>query len=177
MRQFLAVCLAVSVSEAALAEAPAGPAEGIPELRPLARFAGVWDTQMTLTLAGLPNGKAAVKGSCTAEWIHGGRFLRQNWGYDAGDGLPAGSGSTMMTYDPEAKVYRNWMFFSSGTVLESEGTWDEKAATFTWTGRGPTKSVTTAKFPADGTERWSLVDRDKDGKVVREAVGTNTPKK
>lgn len=158
-------------------DAPGGPAKEIPELQPLGRFVGTWDTRMTYKSADGPGGPAEVKGTGSAEWVHGGRFLRQTWSFGAGGGLPAGSGSTMMTYDPAAKVYRSWMFFSGGSVFESEGEWNPKTRTFTWTGgvgRDPMKTTTTATFQNDGSERWSMVVKDKDGKVVNEATGTNT---
>src|SRR4051812_3532648 len=83
---------------------PAGPAAGVPELAPLGRYAGDWDFTMTIKPnAGLPRG-ASAKGPSRGEWVHGGRFLRQTWSAESTDGLPAMSGTTMMTYDPQQKA-------------------------------------------------------------------------
>lgn len=177
MKWLVAVCLSVVVSTFVLADDVAvGPAREIPELQPLNRFAGSWDTRMTVRVAGTPGEPASVQGTSKAEWVHGGRFLRQAWSYRASGTLPAGSGSTMMTYDPEAKVYRSWMFFSSGATLESQGRWNPQSNTFTWTGRNG-RSTTTATFKEDGTEHWSMVEKDATGKVLSEASGVNTRRK
>jgi hypothetical protein len=120
------------------------------------------------------------KGTTTAEWVLNGRFLRQTWTLKLEDGSPATEGTTFMTYDPRKRVYRSWMFNSTGSASESEGTWDEKSRTMTSTMRNAEEGTTTtvkATFAAEGTETWSFTTRDRDGKVVRELAGKNTPRK
>lgn len=169
------VC-AAALLVAVPAGAADGPAADVPELKELSRFAGTWDSTMTVKDAA---GKATtVTGTTTAEWVHGGRFLRQTWANKGGGGLPAMDGSAMYTYDASAKVYRAWMFNSAGPAAEAEGTWDAKANTFTWASKGgPVSTTLTAAFKADGSEAWKMVVKDKDGKVLEEAGGTNTPRK
>jgi hypothetical protein len=114
------------------------------------------------------------KGKSSAEWTLGGRFLRQSWQFSAGN--VAISGETMMTYDPDARRYRSWMFVSAGAVVVSEGQWDAETRTFTWTGRSEQeglKFATKATFEEDGnTERWSFVEEDHSG-IVMESSGVN----
>ena len=108
------------------------------------------------------------------------RFLRQTWAVTPGAGFPPLSGSTIMTYDPRQRAYRSWSFISTGFALENRGTWDAKARTMTWTGQDAQSGqtmVTRATFAADGIETWSIVEKDKDGKVVSESTGRNTRRK
>lgn len=158
----------------------AGPAGDVPELKPLDHYAGRWDSTMTVKPnAGLPAG-ATAKGLSTGEWVDGGRFLRQTWTSDGKGGLPAMTGTTIMTYDPRQRAYRSWSFISTGSILESRGTWDAKTQTMTWIGRdaesGQTSTIR-ATFAADGTETWTIVDTDQDGKVVSDVSGRNTRRK
>jgi hypothetical protein len=182
MRINLAVCVVLAgvAPAVGLADAPAGPAKDVPELQALSHWVGEWDTEMTVKAnADLARGMSR-KGTTTAEWVLNGRFLQQTWILKPDDGSPATQGTTFMTYDPRKKVYRSWMFNSTGSVSESEGTWDEKSRTMTSTIREAEAGTTTtikATFAADGTENWSFTTRDRDGKVVRELAGRNTRRK
>jgi hypothetical protein len=86
----------------------------------------------------------------------------------------------LMTYDPQKKAYRSWMYFSSGAVRESEGHWDEDSRTMTSIScdaeSGATMTIT-ATFAEDGVESWSIIERDRDGNVLGETTGKNTPRK
>jgi hypothetical protein len=159
------------------AEEPQGPARDVPELQVLNHWAGTWGTELTTKPnADLPNG-AKAKGRATGEWVHGGRFLRQTWAMEESQGIPKLSGSTMMTYDPRKKVYRSWSFFSNGYTSESQGVWDPKSRTLTSTSRDAESGRTTttkATFAEDSTETWSIVEKDRDGKIGSETTGKNT---
>lgn len=171
----------VALVAATAADSPQGPSKDVPELKVLSHWVGAWDTELTVKPnAGSPGGVRA-KGTATAEWVLDGRFVQETWTFDPGDGTPPLSGSSMMTYDARAKLYRTWMFLSNGVVLESEGRWDEKSRTLTSTSRaadggGPVGTVT-ATFAADRSQSWSSIDKDGDGKVVGEMSGKNTPRK
>ena len=182
MNRFVAsvVFACVAFASAPAADAPQGPAKDVPELQVLNHWVGTWDDDVTVKPnAGLPNGMRA-KGTITAEWVLDGRFVQQTGTLDPGNGSPAMKVSTLMTYDRRRKAYRSWMFFSSGAVTESEGRWDEKSRTMTSTSRdaesGGTTTIT-ATFAADGSERWSFIEKDRDGKIVGETTGKNTPRK
>ena len=169
-------CLAASVR----GEAPQGPSKDVPELQVLKHWIGTWDVEMTTRPnADLPRGMRA-KGPTTAEWVLDGRFVQQSGTLKPDDGSPALQATTLMTYDPRKKVYRSWMFFSTGFVSESEGKWDEKTRTLTSTSRDAESGTTTttkATFAEDGTESWSIVSKDREGKVVNETTGKNTRRK
>jgi hypothetical protein len=162
------------------ADAPQGPSKEVPELQILNHWVGKWDVDLTVKPnADLPKGRHA-QGTAKAEWVLMGRFLQQTGTLEASDGLPAIQVHSLMTYDPGKKVYRTWMFFSTGFVSESEGTWDEKTRTLTSTGRNAESGITTttkASFAEDGSESWSMISKNGDGKVVAETNGKNTPRK
>jgi hypothetical protein len=162
------------------AEPPAGPAKDVPELAVLDHWTGTWDGTLTIKPnEGVPKGVQS-KGFAKAEWIEGGRFLRQTWSVEPADGWPGLSGTTIMTYDVRQKTYRSWNFLSNGFTSETKGTWSEKNRTMTWTGRDAESGATgetVATFAQEGVESWRIVEKDRDGKVVAETTGMNTRRK
>jgi hypothetical protein len=182
MSRLVALVLSASLilGSTAVAEPPQGPSKPIPELRVLDHWVGAWDVELTVKPnADVPKGMHA-KGTVTAEWILQGRFLQQIGDLEPGDGSPGMQVKNLMTYDPRKKVYRSWMFFSSGLVIESEGTWDERSRRLTSTSRDAERGTTTttqATFAEDGTESWSMISKDRTGKVVEETIGKNTRRK
>jgi Protein of unknown function (DUF1579) len=155
------------------------PAADVPELQPLSHYAGNWEMELTIKSVALPQG-AKTTGSSVGEWIHGGRYLRQSWTVNAADGVPEFSGFSIRTYDPRRQSYRTWGFDSAGNTEESQGTWDPKARTFTWTVReniGGGETVTTSNFSEDGTEIWTILMKDGDGQVLADVSGKGTREK
>jgi hypothetical protein len=147
-------------------EVAEGPSPGIPELKELDHYAGQWEDE----IAGRPEVRRTERG----EWILKGRFLRQSWSSEPGDGTPPAEGMTLMTFDPQAGVYRSWAFLATGTVIENEGIWDAITNTFTWGRRVAETSetvVTKASFPSEATQSWSIVKKDEHDKVLREVAG------
>jgi hypothetical protein len=176
----LVVFASIVLTSSAVADGPQGPSKDVPELQVLNHWVGTWDVELAVKPnADLPKGGRA-KGTAAAAWVLDGRFLQQTSASEAGEGLPAMQVTTLMTYDPRKKVYRNWAFFSTGFVSESEGTWDEKSRTMTSTSRDAESGTATtikATFAEDGTETWSIVTRDREGKAVNETTGKNTRRK
>jgi len=175
-RLFLCVAMATLALPNEQAQSAEGPAKEIPELAQLSQFAGAWDIEVTVEPGDGSKGSTS-KGTSTGEWILGGRFLQQSWTVEETEGFPGLKGTTLRTYDPERKLYRSWTFHSSGYTQADRGTWDEKARTFTWTGRDRTRDLTTttkSSFPEEGQEQWSIVTKDSEGKVVVEVTGKST---
>lgn len=70
-------------------------------------------------------------------------------------------------YDATKKVYRDWLFMSDGTTMQSTGSWDAQTKTMTWKadiGDGSTVVGKTHFIDADAYE-WTALGRDKSGKV------------
>jgi Protein of unknown function (DUF1579) len=182
MKHCFAVCVLLTgmiLISSACAEAPQGPAKDVPELQVLNHYVGKWDVAMTVKPGG-DQPKVTRKAVATTEWVLDGRFVQQTGTLEPSDGAPGLKLTTLMTYDPRKKVYRSWTFGSDGFTSDSEGTWDEKARTMMWTSRGGADGATTATkaaFAGDGTESWSIVTKDREGKVVHEMSGKNTRRK
>jgi hypothetical protein len=109
-------------------------------------------------------------GSCTR--ILDGRFIEQK--LKQPDGAPYHL--ILKTYDSQRKAYRRWDFNANGQASESIGKWDADAKTMIWshtTGDGLTNTVTDRYVDAD-TQEWSLVIKDRSGKVYLHLEGKST---
>src|SRR4051812_48136926 len=171
------VVFAAASLAAAAAAAPdraPGPAGDVPELKVLEHWVGEWDVEMTVKPADGAAGGTKAKGTAKAEWVLDGRFVQETWTLEGEDGSPPMKGITLMTYDPGKKAYRSWTFFSNRSASQAEGRWDEKARALTSKARDPQGGATTtvASFAEDGTQTWSIVEKDRDGKVLAEITGT-----
>ncbi len=143
-----------------------GPSAGIPELLALSHYAGDWEDEIT--------GKPGMRRTESAAWILHGRFLRQSWSTETGDGTPGASGLNLMTFDTDGRGYRQWSFLATGSVIENEGVWDSVTRTFTWGHRLADTSetvATKASFAEDSIQAWSIVKTDAHGKTLREVTG------
>lgn len=152
------------------------PVKEIPELLPLANWAGEWDTVMTARFGG--EAPRDIKTSVHARWVLDGRFIEQYEEHTPAEKLV--SIKLFLTYDTDAKVYRSWIFFGFGAVGEATGKWDAATRTMTWTSKEQPDGKTTttiSSFPEDGVEVWSVVERDRAGDVVSEVRGKNTRRK
>jgi hypothetical protein len=155
------------------------PAPDVPELLPLAQYAGNWEIEMTIKNMEHPEG-VKTTGTAVGEWIHGGRYLRQSWTVNAAEGIPAFNGSSIRTYDPRKQTYRTWGFDSSGNTEESQGSWDPKARRLTWKvseNAAGGVTITTSTFTEDGTETWSILAKDGNGETLADVSGKGTRRK
>lgn len=169
VNQFLcALCLAFVPLTGQIASQ--GPSKDVPELAVLDHWVGKVESKRATP--------TAATGRSEAVWILDGRFVRQDWTIDAVGDEPRFSGSTLMTYDSEKKCYKSWSFQSNGTILESEGDWDEAKRTLTWVSKPLVDGVTVhtvARFHPDKTEQWTIVVKSRDGETIYESTGENTP--
>ena len=128
----------------------AKPNPQVPELEPLQRFIGTWELELVLKPAeGTPEKKTSV--TSKVAWILDGRMLQIKSAWSSSDIEALG----LMTYDAADKVYRMWIFDSTGYIPREEvkGTWDEATKTFTWKGSSPSgnTSTHTHRFIGDDT--------------------------
>ena len=141
------------------------PNPDVPELKPLDRFVGSWELDFVVKMG---TGNTKMKADVTTNWILCGRVIQHKFVWSPGDKHGLG----LMTYDAEEKSYREWYFDSTGSVPRSDrrGQWDEATKTLTWKGtssNGITSTAVTRSIDND-TYEWSLVDKDRSGKVVFE---------
>jgi hypothetical protein len=146
------------------------------ELKKLDYFVGHWTSEGDVKASPMgPGGKFTTDEH--SEWMDGGYFVVIHSKFSGG-GMPSGTGTAYMGYDPQEKVYTYDEFNSMGEANHSKGTVD--GDNWTWTsdvkmgpqtmkGRFSMKmmppNVYTYKFEIspDGTN-WTLV---MDGKDVR----------
>ena len=74
-----------------------------------------------------------------------------------------------------ARVYRAWVFLPGGNAASFSSRWDESAQAFKGTadvGNGITRT-TTHHFVDRDTYEWTIVAKDRGGKVYLDIAGTN----
>lgn len=81
----------------------------------------------------------------------------------------------VMTYDAEAKLYRQWVFSSDGYSHAAQGTWDHDTSTLRWTGTADGTTFTIDdRFVEPGRLEWTLQRFNDDGQAVQGIRGTLT---
>jgi hypothetical protein len=86
---------------------------------------------------------------------------------------------TLMTFDVERGVYRNWSFLATGSVIENEGVWNPEERSFVWGHQVMETAenvITKAVFEEDGAQAWSIVKTGADGRILREVTGRSRRK-
>jgi hypothetical protein len=137
-----------------------------PELKPLQRFIGSWDQQVVSKPTIWTPKETTAKCPVTVNWILRGRMIEHRCAWSPGNT----QGLCLMAYDAVNGQYRQWYFDSSGSIPhgENRGKWDEAAKTFTWKGASDNAitSTQTHRFFDSDTQEWTLVFKDRTGKVL-----------
>jgi len=143
----------------------------------LGQFVGSWRF-MLISKGEAPENNWAFGGNTTGKWILDGRFIEQSFDAGAIDGSGRVKGRVLMTYDEKKRVYRIWSFFSEGTALETEGTWDQESRTMTWVYRsGQNEVTTTVQCEEDGIVKVKFVATERPEKNPGTVIGTFTLQK
>jgi hypothetical protein len=169
--------LSLSLGVAAPARAQQGPAPALPELKPLERWAGKWNTAVVIKVNGGALDDIRLQGTVTTEWIHNGYFLQQKYTWVGNGKFRTIEGTVLMTYDLSRRAFRRWVFASNGHMAESEGVWEPKSRTMTWTHHDKKTGVLivhTTTFTDADTEVWTEVTRNREERILGEHGGTNT---
>jgi serine/threonine protein kinase len=136
------------------------------EMKVLDRLVGEWRNQITVSVAGPDTKVDTVR--VKVEPILGSRFIEK---FETNEATGA-SDYTVNWFDTDAKRYRSWFFNHTGSVTEFTGTWDEAAKTLTWNSPdGLLEGRWT--FKGDDLREYRNIVKDKDGKVLNEAVGVS----
>jgi hypothetical protein len=144
-----------------------------PEHAQLKELAGTFDAQVTMHFEG---GKTAdSKGMMKRQMILDGRFLQED--YDGTFGGKPFKGVGISGYDPSKKKYVSiWADSVSNALMVSEGTYDAKTKTYTYTGeevdpttgkKYKTRDVVKVLSPDEQTmEMYRTADGGKETKVL-----------
>jgi hypothetical protein len=161
---------------AAVAFAQMAPPKPGPEVKKLDYFVGNWTSEGDMKPSPMGPG-SKFTASEKSEWMDGGFFVVIHMTY-SGAGMGGLTGTALMGYDPQEKVYTYDEFNSFGEATHSKGTVD--GDTWTWTNdmkMGPqtmkgrftmkilSPTLYTYKFEtsADGT-KWDMVLEGRDTK-------------
>jgi len=134
----------------------------------LDRFVGKWDTETTIRRPGPPaEEKHTVgRGLCTVTLE--GRYYE----FRTSTIPPGDSELQVMTYDAEAKVFKQWVFASDGYTHAADGTWDPATNTLRWSGKsGANAFVIDDRFAAPDRLEWTLTRTDAAGQAVQTITG------
>jgi hypothetical protein len=152
------LCLALP---AIAAESPAANAV-------LARFLGDWKTHTHIRRLGTPLREFDTVGKATCQKSLAGRYFEFR-----SESIPPGeSDLQIMTYDDEAKLFRQWVFSSDGYSHEANGSWDAAASTLRWEGKNAESSFVIIDHwtSADRLE-WTLDRKNAAGKTLQTIEG------
>lgn len=117
-----------------------------------------------------PN-ETKMTGLTTNEWVLEKRFLQSKSCRQPG----RQEFLQLWTYAPIKNGYRSWFFNSQGHAAEWSDQWDEGSKTFS--GKSGTGSVRKGHFIDKDTIEWTLVAKDKDGKVFLDLEAKQTRRK
>ncbi len=88
------------------------------------------------------------------------------------------SGVHLFKYDSEQQAYRQWCFDSRGGLVEATGQWDAARKTLTLTSEAyGIAGVMTLRFIDQNAMQWSLISKDKTGKIYLNMEGKATRQK
>ena len=176
IRLNLAALLAVSgaiLSSSALAQDSKAKSA---ELQILDRYVGSWEETAIAKPALWTPERTTSTTTTTRRWILNGTMIENK-----GAWLPGKNEFLhLMTYDPQRKEYRQWYFNKHALKSPAyQGKWDEAAQTFTFTqtSANGVQYTNKQKWLDKNTWQWTLVAKDRTGKVVLDFEGKCVRKK
>jgi len=147
------------------------------ELQVLAPLVGQWNLKSEVRPSLQDKQGFTAIGEVTGQWLHNRHFIRLE---SKSTGKKYREQATVLySYDATKKLYRRWLFSSSGLATESEGRWDEGKKTMTWTPLNLPPNVTgsvTDVLTRDRIETTVYFKRG-DGQILRDVTLTATRKK
>jgi hypothetical protein len=158
----LCTITAVTVFSAVNLSRVAKAADSPPEQKVLDHLVGNWDQTYTIFKVAGTSEREEGTGTATCSRILNGRFVQVK--FENSDGT---TGLILETYDAQRRCYRRWDFTSSGFSSEHTGEWNADAKCMTWTRSledGGTSTMTD-RFVGDDSTEWSVVLKDRNGKV------------
>jgi hypothetical protein len=145
-----------------------------PEMKVLRKLAGEWRPESVSKVAEWTPQETHSKGTSKNNLTLGGRFVISR-NFDEEGKL---SSIHMFTYDVAQKAYRQWFFGADGNTLESTGKWNAAANTLTFTNEHEGITGTfTIQFVDPDTMQFSIVSKDRNGKVYLDIQGKSTRQK
>ncbi|MCK6455038.1 MAG: DUF1579 domain-containing protein [Phycisphaerae bacterium] len=154
-----------------------------PEMARLEAFVGNWGgtAEMVMTEEMKknmpPNMKNTFAGANKSDWAMGGMFLKHEGWYEMGEGQKVNY-VELVTWCPQNKKYRSWMFNDWGEVGEGWMTMDAdgKHCTMEYKGMRPdgtaSKGCGTMTIKDPSTMEWTFTEMGPHGKMEFKGVST-----
>jgi hypothetical protein len=163
--------------EAAHKDLPfAGPAPP-DELQVLAPLVGQWTSQSEVRPSRQHKVGFKATGMATGQWLHNRHFLRLEATVTSEKFRE--EATVLYSYDGRKKIYRRWLFSSSGLATESEGQWNAAKKTMTWKVLHLPPNVAGSVIDVVTYDRivTTVSVMDADGQVLTDMTVTATRKK
>lgn len=152
------------------------PKEKSAELQVLDRYVGFWEETSVVKPALWTPERATATTATTRRWILNGQMIENKGAWTPGNN----EFLHLMTYDPNQKEYRQWYYDKDNLVPQAyQGKWDATTQTFTFMGTlgDGIQSTSQQHFVDKNTFTWTLVAKDRTGKVVLDMEGKCVRKK
>lgn len=135
----------------------------------LARFIGDWKTEAVIRHHGPPVREIRASGRATCRATLEGRYVE----FRTSSVDPPGVAELqIMTYDADARLYRQWVFDSDGYRHEAVGRWNPATSTLRWEGRvGDVKLVVDDRWVSRDRLEWTLTRTAAGGRLVQTIEG------
>jgi hypothetical protein len=135
----------------------------------LERFAGEWTTRTRIRQVSPTAREINTQGKATCRATLEGRYFE----FRSETVPPGDSELQIMTFDPAAKVYRQWVFASDGYRHEAEGRWDAATTTMRWSGKtADARFVIDDHWVSPDRLQWTLKRTDSQGNLLQTIDGT-----
>ena len=110
-----------------------------------------------------------TRGKATCRTTLGGRYYEFR-----SESIPPGEADLqIMTYDADAKLFRQWVFSSDGYTHEADGTWDPATSTLRWTGKSADATfLILDRWTNPNRLEWTLERTAVDGNKLQTIQGT-----
>lgn len=147
-----------------------GPATSPAELKSLDRLVGRWSDEAVMKVAVWTPEQVRFKSDSEKFWTLGGKCVVQQ----SKDAL------FLTTFSAVEKAVKMWHFNAAGYVHEWTGNWDDENALTLKSDLDGNPTVTSTlqqKFVGNDTTTWTVIAKDKAGKVYHHLQGTSKRRK
>ena len=146
--------------------------DNIDFIAPLRRRIGTWSNKIVQKKSTWNPQQITVMGEENIQWILDNKFIQGDTTMEDGT-----KGHWLMTYDPEAKVYRNWFFSNTSFPKgDSIGRWNSELEQmeFEFEVDENLYGQMRFQFMNDNKLEWEVTIHDDGGQLMMETVGVQT---
>ena len=146
--------------------------DNIDFIAPLRRRIGTWSNKIVQKKSAWNPQQRTIMGKENIQWILDDKFIQGDTTMEDGT-----KGHWLMTYDPEAKVYRNWFFSSTSFPKgDSIGRWNSELEQMEFEFKFDENLYGQMRFQFvnDNKLEWEVTIHDDGGQLMMETIGVQT---